>query len=86
MEDFTVQSFTDVPTAVDKTAWSILNFMGELTLQHILLGIVALFLLIFLIRHKRIMAEVRASLLTIPGIVSGAIHTILAIGFYKAFW
>jgi lipoprotein signal peptidase len=86
MSDYTMENFSDVPTAVDGAAWSILNFMGDLTLQHIILGVVALFLLVFLVRHKRIMAEVRASLLTIAGVVSGTIHAIIAIGLYKVIW
>jgi hypothetical protein len=86
MSDYTMENFADVPTAVDSAAWSILNLMGEITLQHVILGAVALFLLIFLVRHKRIMSEVRASLLTAAGVISGAIHAVIAIGLYKVIW
>ncbi len=83
---YTMENFSDVPTQIDKAAWSILNFMGEVTLQHVFLGAAALFLVVFLVRHKRIMAEVRASLLTAAGVISGAIHAVIAIGVYKVFW
>lgn len=86
IEDFKTISFADIPNATDKAAWSILNFMGELTLQHVIMGVVALFLIVFLVRHKRIMAEVRASLLTAAGVISGAIHAVIAIGIYKVIW
>lgn len=85
MDDFTFESFADVPSRVDKAAWSILNVMGEMTLQHYLLGILALFLLFCLLRHKQIMAEVRGSFLRVHTLILGGIYAIMAIGIFKIF-
>ena len=79
MDDFTTEVFTD------QAAWSVLEVLGNLSIQHYLLGIAALFVLFCLVRHKRIMAEVRASFLRVHTLILGVIYAIMALGVYKSF-
>ena len=83
MDDFYSESFADVPTKLDQTIWPVLNSIGEVTPKHIAIVFLSVILLRFVINHKRILGEVRSTLLTIPGVLSGVVHAILAFGLYR---
>lgn len=83
MSDFTMIDYSGDAVKADEAIFSFLNLASEITGRHIVAGVALIIALVFLLRHRRIMAEVRGQMLTIAGVLSGAIHAVLIIGLYK---